>query len=566
MNLPIRLSSAVSLLNQYSDIVDSVVYGGVFGENQENQLLQQLESLLNSSIAVSEKMLNALGYTGSLESMEAQLSERIRQLSRETFFLNGPDLEEFILKKFTDIIAYDPKYSEVYKAYIEQVVEEYGIDKSSKTYLEALTKAVNEEFGHIMGNNTTIIITDKGTGYFSTNRDIKGRYSAKVSLDFYQTGSAIMRNIRDGFDKKKSVTLPPLLQETINLYTTDNDLNIDVEGEISFEKVLSLMKTRPSDLQKLPNFEQAKKLVNEYMINYISSQSSVSNKPLMEQCIREMVAQKDTLFFVGATAKGITGILGEIQGLYFIRSILNDNHIADNAASWIGGIKNPHADLILKNVAQEYFGIQVKNTSREEAIQEVDFEKFKTRMNKEMSGGNMSFDWFKETSQDFGKTLRQDPVLFDAVTGLLGMEQFNVPYLWANDKAYEVGMGENLAFAPVRQSIIDAASHAREAALSFVAGMMYMQLEPASTGSGDSNSLYLIGGTLAITSASILRDIINQLKDHILSFKIELSRVINEKAKKKSIGTIVEFLNAGSGNHLNTTQYVLQSSYTFFKG
>lgn len=566
MQLPVRLSSAQKLLEEYSSVVDSVLYGEFGDSNRaENQLIEQLESTLKQCTIIAENMLHALGFSGNLSNMEQELSKRIQKLANETFFLNSKGLQDFIIEAFSEAIAYDPKYKQIYTDYLQRIAEVAGIDESQEDYLKIMTKLVNEEFGHLLGDNNTIIISD-GTGYAASGRDVKGRYAAKVSTDFYKTSINIKKKIAQAISAEKPEQvppLPPLLDVSIKNIATDNGFNIDMFGELSFEKILSLLKLKPTDINKLPNSQQIKRQVNEYMINYIISQSSVSNPSLLKQCIEDIISEKDTIFFVGNTAKNLTGILGEIQGLYYIRSILNDNKISSSEVSWIGGKGNPHADLLLKNIAEEYFGIQVKNTTREDAIQEVGFESFKSKINKEMINGNMNFSWVKETSENFGDTLNQNPVLFNAITGLLAMEDFNIPYIWSDNRATPADINQVPRFSLTRRAIISSAEHARKAATSFVAGMMYMQLSP-NDAAGTSNTLYLIGGTLAITSASILTDIIHNLEKELTSFRVEIERVVNKKTKEKNIETIVDFLNT-EGGHLNSMQYVLKSSYTFYK-
>jgi hypothetical protein len=49
---------------------------------------------------------------------------------------------------------------------------------------------------------------------------------------------------------------------------------------------------------------------------------------------------------------GITGLLGEIQGLFFIKSLLGDAANTVDSVEWVGGKGNPHEDLILSSLGK----------------------------------------------------------------------------------------------------------------------------------------------------------------------------------------------------------------------
>jgi hypothetical protein len=59
-----------------------------------------------------------------------------------------------------------------------------------------------------------------------------------------------------------------------------------------------------------------------------------------------------TAFFVGNNVKDMTGILGEIQTLYYLL-VITEGEI-DSNMGWVGGIGNPHSDIILRDGLRNY--------------------------------------------------------------------------------------------------------------------------------------------------------------------------------------------------------------------
>ena len=87
---------------------------------------------------------------------------------------------------------------------------------------------------------------------------------------------------------------------------------------------------------------------------------------LISLIVDHVLQQEPHAFFVGKNVNEITGILGEIQGLFYISTFLRSKNSNANLI-WKGGkisgnsSHKPHQDLLL----DEKFGIQVKNTTKD---------------------------------------------------------------------------------------------------------------------------------------------------------------------------------------------------------
>jgi hypothetical protein len=90
------------------------------------------------------------------------------------------------------------------------------------------------------------------------------------------------------------------------------------------------------------------------------------NDPLIKEIINHILSKdRDPYaFFVGNNEKDITGLLGEIKGMYYLASLIGKEAISKDMLTWEGGTHTgaggakPHRDIILEGL-----GIQVKNTA-----------------------------------------------------------------------------------------------------------------------------------------------------------------------------------------------------------
>lgn len=88
------------------------------------------------------------------------------------------------------------------------------------------------------------------------------------------------------------------------------------------------------------------------------------NDPLIKKIINHILNKEPYAFFVGNNEKDITGLLGEIKGMYYLASLIGEEAISNGKLTWEGGTHTgsagakPHRDIILEGL-----GIQVKNTA-----------------------------------------------------------------------------------------------------------------------------------------------------------------------------------------------------------
>ena len=315
------------------------------------------------------------------------------------------------------------------------------------------------------------------------------------------------------------------------------------------------------DLKDANVFEDVKASLKKRILDR-AQQSNVDMEAFNSALNEVFSKMRMTDLFAGHNApKNMTGLLGEIQGLYFIKSIIKNKEELN--VSWNASVLNekdvkPHRDLIFSTLENQY-GVQIKN-SIEQVEKDITFQTFKTGTAKEIINSSL-FTEMPNVFKTFSFT--GDREVLEAALNILAMREFNIMYQIINKKASAM-YNEN--FVDTRNKIEEVAQMAEKAMLGFSAAMMFMQTSSNINLNQDSNSLYIIGGTLGISSASILSDIITQIEQEIKKFNIntKTSHTYKNNGKRtQNVGTIVDFFNAKKGRHLDSFSISFQSSYNF---
>ena len=581
MKLPLRMSSAQALLDEYEPYVQ---LSNINPEAQAKfEVISRLNSLVNMCTVASESMLHTLGFQGSLEEMEATLQKRISDLQATTFNLNGTHLRDFILDEFSSAAAYTDQFQEFfeyYKNFIRQFIST-RITNSKDIEREVLID-INRDFGQTIAEGT--IQVDLVRGQTKVGRKGASRGAIlKLDKTLNKSSSVIYKTILQLFQNPSSFDIPEVMKQAYLSWKAEkgeNFLTIHLGTSNNKQNILSYMKSKNSVLKTIPGYETALLYTNRYMIDYICLNCPGADRYILEKCIQDILKDKPEAFIVGAQSTNLTGILGEIQGLYYIRYILQENKV-DNllSAEWVGGLKNPHADVILKS-ATDIFGIQVKNTSIDNAKHRIAFENFKSTVAKGLSTDSfLSLEWAKtQMGHQYNATFidPEDKQLYDAAVSILGMYEFNIPFVSRHEGNrnvyYEADISDVPDFAPTRERIERDAKIAKILLAQFIAGMMYMQLSTeineSNINNANANTLYLIGGKLAITSATILKDMVKKFKDDLQSFNLSfhVGKEVNTVKGTKTIVpfTIIDvFNNPTKDTRTAGARAILESSYTF---
>ena len=273
------------------------------------------------------------------------------------------------------------------------------------------------------------------------------------------------------------------------------------------------------------------------------------------QAIRDIVSNYPASLFVGSNEQGVIGILGEIQGLYYVYSIMGDLRSdidPKTLVSWIGGdttvggSAKTGADLIVQLGEKLGYGIQVKNSMDLTGA---------TNLSDFILGKNQRESEFYNQLVNFG--IDEDVVV--AIEDVFNMQSFNIGYHFEGDVAEEGNPRGRFAaqylttYDKVEKLVVDAQ---RFMALAAVRIMRIQYLEDQ--GFKQNNTLWIVGGTAIISAVQILDDLIREIDGAGGSFKTSASAYLNDKKF-----TIVDYLN--NKVDISGMKSVLKTSYNFHK-
>ena len=290
----------------------------------------------------------------------------------------------------------------------------------------------------------------------------------------------------------------------------------------------------------------------KYIISFIPNKN---DQNLIEQLIwKKVLNVNEYAFFVGKNSKDVVGILGEIQGLFYINKLLlgsEKNAKKINNLFWRGGThdgnlgKKPHQDIVLAGI-----GIQVKNTTQK-SIEE------------------MHAVGFTELGiEDFLKRAEVSPAVINLFKHYYGTLNFNVPYHYdpteKEGERYKDGLWKtkNSDTYKIDRYVLESYQTDIDKLLSIYAStLMYLDTQKAI--GKDANTLFLIGGTAFYTASQILEEIISKLQSE------EKSRFsVSSNFKKDNKNNIITALNNGKKKGTNfsgkvISNIILSSSYKF---
>lgn len=543
--MPLKKSAAQSLLTEYGATVDSY-----YNKNMIEETYSSLDAKVERMETLAVKAYEALGRKGSLEAMEASLNEDIKLLQKDVAALNGLELKKIFLDSISSAIAYQPTMQKEYEDLIEYfrlTAKEEGLNNvdaiATKMYEELKVKLppVSKKSKSIKRQlAATGLSIDIETGI--------ARSKATGQVGYFKYSDIFVKMSRDMQERiVRYIELNKQKIQKQNINITENSLSTEwLIENIPIENFLKMTKDERKLLFK--KYPTLKGEINIQFKEKIIGACRPSKPQYLTRAIDMVLTENDEIFW-GATAKNMTGTLGEIQVIYYILVLTNGK----KGAKWIGKPEKgqqPHADILLRNL-----GFQVKNTQLNNAELEVAFQHFGQAKDslKYEQNGLFGFSNTKEAIENLSNLAPIEVV--DAIETMLTMRTFNVEYNWINKKAKR---GPNKEFADVRKEIEAYAAKAEKVMALFAASMMYMQ--ESNISGGKSNTLYFIAGVTVKSSATILAQLVKEIKGELKSFKMQMLSTKNSLDPEKQ-KTIVEYFNAGHGEH--NFDFAFQSSYTF---
>ena len=282
--------------------------------------------------------------------------------------------------------------------------------------------------------------------------------------------------------------------------------------------------------------------------NLIVSKGPADNR-YFRQAVGEVVFEKSSktkVFYAGNMLNGITGLLGEIQALFYLKSLLGDAAGAKADVAWVGGINNPHEDLILTTMGQQ-IGIQVKNAFK-------DVEKI---------GQMTDVSFMSKAALNFEEVRNKMGADYYDVLSIYEMDAFNIEFVKRGD---EYVPGRNDAFHPSRQNIEFLSKEVDRIMALFTGALMYMSVGDEFSNIEIGNSVYILGGVTIQFASEILLNLFQKLENYEKDIGFKINAHFNKGANK--IGNIADYFNSNKSKRGQSVtnslgQLFLSSSYTF---
>ena len=413
-------SAAQSLISQYSGIIES----NMNGDYAIDLVIQQLEAKvaqLENLAMDAYSILNIPGNT--VEAKETALKTLIKNLQQDTAALNGANLQEIFLKALKQTSGFQLNLEQEYEI-MKQILFQSATE--SLTDSEMATILAREISPAFRG---TKIVLDLSSG---AARIASGGKKGTFAIDFNKAFSKLSHNakaqVADYLKSKEAKS--KMMTAKLSEERFDN-FGLNLTYLVEQVPVEAMLKMGPKERDRvLKLYPQLKDEINHNFTKQIINACPSADKNILLSSIQEVLSKKPLAFFIGGNIEGMTGILGEIQALYYFKSLLGNK--AGASASWIGGLNNPHADLLLVEGLKQ-FGIQVKNTSRSQAELEVSFQSFGAKAGRTI--GNFGAIWeYANTDEALSSlnVLNISSSLSEAIQTFLAMEGFNIYYKWCS--------------------------------------------------------------------------------------------------------------------------------------
>ena len=486
-------------------------------------------------VEAKEKLfLDALG-ANSIEEVNQRL-ERIKTNMPSISNLNGPSLEKEFLN------AAQASYENMTSKKKQEFIYYFS---QAKGYQNFLTPNDFASWLHGVLNGVRIGHVSAKHGYIDATALEQVVYEKLTKAQKERAELFIKQQKADSKNEKIDVK-----QTGAGVFTTltVSDWNSITGGkrQKQIEKMLDNGEMTKDELLKA--IGEVEKLIN----------SKVSGDSFFKEAVKEILYQPNTLtqiYMGGNIVNGITGLLGEIQGLYYIKALLNDPKANKNSIiKWVGGVSEdghkPHEDLILM-LGGEKLGIQVKNTAKN--LEEL-------RKLENVGFANRAASSFSDIKEALGSS-------YDDIMKVYEMYAFNIEYdvEYKKGKRTYVARG-NPAFSSTRGSIESLRSRLDKAMAMFAASLMFMsmssQMDPNSIGNG----VYLIGGHTFQLASEVLTNLFDSLGKEGKEFGFKVTSYFRKGAS--GVGTIVDYFNSKRGKRGGSVSEALgtlflSSSYTF---
>ena len=621
----IDTSSFVGRIEELNDtLTDDLVSSSaqVIQVNNELKSLQNIREIARKNLS---NFLDKLGYGTDIETGMAALNDAINRFHALTFNFNGEALRENIINptrgiavnkikleanRLKKLIKQDEAHlPQLFSKLITQTIETLQIDPNFldpnapplEDLVHELMSQLNFQVVMVMGGGTTVTSKSVPKGGKLLSKDVERYITERLrqklmrgenitsitskDLDYMTGRSNLKERIislaqENGLDVSWFTNDLPTATNSIT-YSDDSitlnyvsdfigpfmDKMTPVNNTIAENAAKAYFDAHPEEVDNL--YTKACDYFHKILTTEnINAEALPKMQETFDKALKSIVYSYPASFFVGNNiVDGIIGIAGELQGLYYVYSILGENNkLGDIDFEWIGGntdagggVKSG-ADIVVKLSDLLGYGIQVKNSMSENA--RTSFSNFV--LNQKVPDASEFYEQLKAFG--FGSEI------ISAIEDLKTMEKFNISYVHdpvrGNGIRVIAGPHANSAlgaeYDKAYEQIPELINKANKLMAIAAAAIMRIQYLDG-TNFQEANTLWFVGGTAAISSVQILDNLIAQVDDldgRIKNFNTRTTITMNGQN-----ATIVEYINANGGNMsgLSSLKTTLSTSYNFHR-
>lgn len=501
-------------VNQLTQEITILRSGSFFNEGK-----QRMQETLNRLKTKQQALFDTLG----VKDIE-DLNKRLREYREKVINLSGSGLAQSF------ILILEAKSQREYDGFIAAVEEIIKKDiLNDKTYAEITQDIVHKEVMKMLNKGRKGKSLYYSASGFDTSKVNPQKFTAEQKREWKNLIAQRVKNDSLSYPKAK---------EYIEIISEESQNEIDDTITFSWYGISDHL-TQKEAKEKFAKDPTGLRIINQRFKELILSRiNDQEDKMLISIIVDHVLDEEPYAFFVGNNINEITGVLGEIQGLFYMSTFLRDKNKSVDLI-WRGGKINkatsqkPHQDLLLN----EKFGIQVKNTTKD-ILQE-----------------HHRVDFSDNTLQHMlSEKMGLSPEITEVFKAYYGTLSFNVPY-HREDGRYLPGLNENdrhaMKFAIYRNQLENLEQQVETLLSLYATSLMYLDEAEEFETDKDANILFLIGGAAAYTAADILQTILNELEKNT-HFRI--------KAKTNNERNIISALN-DKNREPNYSNFAIENIY-----
>ena len=484
-----------------------------------------IEARIKQLEKAEEHFFDIFNVEGKTTSERAKnLNKRITDSKIALTKMNGKEIQNEILDACS--VSYNEAMLQYLRKYIlteDKVEAELSLYDEFTDWTEAFINLLNKEIKAKTG---------KAGRLRSNTRGLKeargGSYNKLLAKNLTSRAKEVIEMKVSEYIKqttgKKRMDLYSYVLSAKGITVKGNDWRKTVRG-------LTVTQAKKLEAEGIINIDEINDSIITLILNY--SDAHGRDRIRLSAVIKTFLLDNPSgryAFFVGNNNKAITGLLGEIQGLYYICSLFGVDSVAEiestlgKRLTWLADTYGRTSKKLSIDILLDAVGIQVKNTTRDikdDFYYNVDFTKSKLTL--------------KTLLSEMGVT---DEKLVELVSSLFQTHLFNVEY------QYEEGgyvQAENLDFRDSREKMEELISLTESMLALWMETAMHIGVnKSARTAIADNvNAIYFVNGVF-FGASEILSRLFKAVEDNTKSTGMSITPVLPTGGE-----TIVRYLNRG---------------------